>query len=212
MGSTILRDANGDLVVGDDGQYLTDPNLSEIGDPNPDWTTTLIPSFSFKNWNLSANIQYRHGGDIYSTTAAALVGRGVVDSDEPICRECNYILPGVNQAGAPNNVAITATNLGFDTYFAGGINELNIFDGSTIRLQEVSLGYSFPKKILDRTPFGSLSFSLSGLNLWYKALNFDSDLRYDTNASSTGVGNGQGIDFITGPSTRRYGVTVKATF
>ena len=212
LGSTILRDANGDLVVGDDGLYLTDPELSEIGDPNPDWTTTLIPSFSFKNWNLSANIQYRHGGDIYSTTAAALVGRGVVDSDEPICRECNYILPGVNQAGAPNNVAITATNLGFDTYFAGGVNELNIFDGSTIRLQEVSLGYSFPKKILDRTPFGSLSFSLSGLNLWYKALNFDSDLRYDTNASSTGVGNGQGIDFITGPSTRRYGVTVKATF
>lgn len=212
LGSTILRNDNGELVVGDDGLYLTDPELSEIGDPNPDWTTTLIPSFTFKNVTLSANIQYRHGGDIYSTTAAALIGRGVVDADEVICRECNYILPGVNQAGQPNNVAITATNLGFDTYFAGGINELNIFDGSTIRLQEVSLGYAVPRKFLDKTPFGSLSFSLSGLNLWYKALNFDSDLRYDTNASSTGVGNGQGIDFITGPSTRRYGFTVKATF
>jgi hypothetical protein len=54
--------------------------------------------------------------------------------------------------------------------------------------------------------------SISGNNLWYKALNFHGDLNYDTNASSTGVGNGQGIDFITGPSARRYGFSIKATF
>ncbi len=212
LGTTIQRDDQGNPLVGNDGLYLVNNTISEIGDPNPDWTTAVIPSFSYKNVTLSANVQYRHGGDVYSTTAAALIGRGVVDADEPICRECNYILPGVTTDGTPNNVAITATNLGFDTYFAGGINELNIFDGSTIRLQEVSLGYSLPQKMLERTPFGSLSFSVSGQNLWYRAINFDSDLRYDTNSSSTGVGNGLGIDFITGPSTRRYGFSVKATF
>ena len=48
--------------------------------------------------------------------------------------------------------------------------------------------------------------------MWYKAFNFPEDVRFDTNTLSTGVGNGQGIDYITGPSSRRYGLSVKATF
>ena len=212
LGSTILKDENGNRVVGNDGFYLVDNSLSEIGDPNPDWTAALIPTFRYKNFALSANIQYRQGGDIYSTTANALLGRGVVDYDDPINREANYILPGVDSNGNPNNVAITSTNLGFDNFFAGNIAELAIYDGTTIRLQELSLSYVMPESILKNTPFGSLTLTLSGQNLWYKAINFDGDLRYDTNSSSTGVGNGQGIDYITGPSSRRYGLSVKASF
>ncbi|NDV16864.1 SusC/RagA family TonB-linked outer membrane protein [Muricauda sp. TY007] len=212
LGSTILKDDNGNKVVGPNGRYLVDNNITEIGDPNPDWTTALIPTITFKNFTLSANLQYRHGGDVYSVTTAGLIGRGVVDLDNPIHRESNYILPGVFADGTPNNVAISSTEFGFNTFFAGGINEANIFDGTTIRLQEASLGYSIPKKMLDKTPFGSLSLTLSGSNLWYKAVNFPDNVRYDTNSSSTGVGNGQGIDFFTGPSTRRYGLTVRASF
>ncbi len=212
LGSTFQRDDNGNRVVGNNGRYQVDNTISEIGDPNPDWTTALIPTFTYKNFTLTANVQYRHGGDIYSVTSAALIGRGVVDADDPIDRESNYILPGVKTDGSPNDIAITSTELGFNTFFGGNINELNIFDGSTIRLQEASLGYSLPKKILEGTPFGSVSFAISGQNLWYKAVNFPDDVRYDTNSSSTGVGNGQGIDFFTGPSVRRYGFTVRASF
>ena len=212
LGTTFLKDANGDRIVGGNGLYLVDNNISEIGDPNPDWTTALIPTFTYKGFTLSANLQYRHGGDIYSVTSAALIGRGTVDADVPINRESNYVLPGVQADGTPNNVAISATEFGFNTFFGGDINELSVFDGTTIRLQEASLGYSLPQKMLKDTPFGSLSFTLSGSNLWFDAVNFPDNIRYDTNASSTGVGNGQGIDFITGPSTRRYGFTVRASF
>ncbi|WP_289644449.1 SusC/RagA family TonB-linked outer membrane protein [Maribacter aestuarii] len=212
LGSTFLRDANGNRIVGGNGRYLVDNTISEIGDPNPDWTTAVIPSISYKGLTFSANLSYRHGGDIYSLTAASLIGRGTVDADNPIDREANYILPGVFADGTPNNVAISSTEVGFNTFFGGDINELSVFDGSTIRLQEASLGYSIPKKLLEKTPFGALSFTLSGQNLWFKALNFPSNLNYDTNASSAGVGNGQGIDYITGPSARRYGFTVRASF
>jgi TonB-linked SusC/RagA family outer membrane protein len=209
LGTTIVRDEFGNKVVGNNGQYLIDKSDKYLGDPNPDWTTSLIPTFNYKGITLSAILNYRHGGDIFSTTAAALIGRGVVDNG--ICRECTYILPGVTQTGEVNNVAITSTNLGFDTYF-GGANELNIFDGTTLRLQEVTLGYSLSPEILKQLPFGSLSFNVSGSNLWYKAFNFPDNVNYDTNASSTGVGNGQGIDYITGPSARRIGFSIKATF
>ncbi|MEK6154435.1 SusC/RagA family TonB-linked outer membrane protein [Flavobacteriaceae bacterium 3-367] len=212
LGTTILRDANNDKVVGANGLYQVQNTISEIGDPNPDWTTALIPTFTYKGITLTANLQYRNGGDIYSVTSAALIGRGTVDADNPIDRESNFVLPGVQTDGTPNNIAISATEFGFNTYFAGGLNELNIYDGTTIRLQEASLGYSLPQRFLKDTPFGSMSFTLSGQNLWFKAVNFDSNLNYDTNSSSTGVGNGQGVDFITGPSARRYGFTIRATF
>ena len=213
LGTTVLKDDAGNRLVNDAGRYLVENTISEIGDPNPDWTAALIPTITFKNFTLSANIQYRSGGDIYSVTTAALIGRGVVDDDNPIDRESQFLLPGVKQSnGAPNDVAISATELGFNTFFGGGINEFNIFDGTTIRLQEASLGYSLPAKMLKDTPFGSLSFKLSGSNLWFKAVNFPENIRYDSNSSSTGVGNGQGIDFFTGPSSRRYGFTLRATF
>ncbi|MEN1785312.1 MAG: SusC/RagA family TonB-linked outer membrane protein [Bacteroidota bacterium] len=213
LGSTIQRDNEGNRLVNDAGRYLFDPTISEIGDPNPDWTAALIPTITFKNFTLSANLQYRHGGDIYSITTAALLGRGVVDFDDPIDRESQYVLPGVKASdGTPNDVAISSTEYGFNTFFSGNINEINVFDGTTIRLQEASLGYSVPKKLLERTPLGNLSFTISGQNLWYDAVNFPDNVRYDTNSSSTGVGNGQGLDFITGPSARRYGFTVRATF
>jgi len=213
LGSTYQRDADGNRLVNDAGRYLFDPTISEIGDPNPDWTAALVPTIRFKNFTLSANLQYRHGGDIYSVSTAALLGRGVVDFNDPIDRESQYILPGVKASdGTPNDVAISSTEYGFNTFFGGNINEINVFDGTTIRLQEASLGYSLPKKLLKGTPIGNLSFTISGQNLWYDAVNFPDNVRYDTNASSTGVGNGQGLDFFTGPSARRYGFTVRATF
>ncbi len=48
---------------------------------------------------------------------------------------------------------------------------MQIYDATTIRLQEASLTYKLPSKFLDKTPFGALSFTVSGQNLWYRAIN-----------------------------------------
>lgn len=212
LGSTVQRNDNGDRVVGNDGVYLTDETLVEIGDPNPDWTTSLNSTFKYKGWSLMMDWQYRHGGDIFSTSVGALTGRGVVDLDNPLDREALYVLPGVKSDGSVNDIQITATNMGFDVYGISAANEFWVFDGSTIRLNEVSIGYSLPSRFLDKTPFGSITFTASGFNMWYKAVNFPDNINFDTNQLSTGVGNGLGIDFITGPSLKRYGFSVKVTF
>ncbi|WP_405205402.1 SusC/RagA family TonB-linked outer membrane protein [Aquimarina sp. LLG6339-5] len=211
QGTAIQRDTDGNPIVGSDGLYLATTDIEIIGDPNPDWTGTIKNTFSYKGLKFSFDFQYRHGGDIFSQTASTLVGRGVVDSDNPIDRRGAYILPGVLQDGTTNNIPITATNVFFSN-FGFGPNESQIYDGTTLRLNEVSLSYDFKKEFLSNTPFGSLSVTLLGSNLWYKAFNFPDDVNFDTNTLSTGVGNGQGIDFITGPSSRRYGLSFRATF
>jgi TonB-linked SusC/RagA family outer membrane protein len=210
QGTAILRDDQGRKVVGANGEYLATTDIEILGDPNPDWNAGLTSTFRFWDFSLSANVLYRHGGDIFSQTASTLLGRGTVGF--PIDREATYVLPGVQSDGTENTVQITATTIGFNTIGFSDANELNIYDGTTIRLNEVSLSYDMPQKFLEKTPFGNLSFTLSGNNIWYKAVNFPDDVRFDTNTLSTGVGNGQGIDYITGPSSRRYGFSVKATF
>ncbi len=220
LGSTVQLDNNGNRLVDNGGNYVIDNTLREIGDPNPDWTTNLNSTISYKGFSFYMDWQYRHGGDIYSVTTASLIGRGVVDRDDPINREALYVLPGVRQipntdgttTTIPNDIQITAANLSFTNYGIQAANSFRIFDGSTFRLNELAIGYKLPSKFLNNTPFGSLSIRASGFNLWYKAYNFPNDVRFDTNSLSTGVGNGLGIDFITGPSTRRYGLSIQATF
>jgi hypothetical protein len=80
------------------------------------------------------------------------------------------------------------------------------------RLSEVNLNYNVPKSFLEKTAIGSLNIRLTGSNLFYRAVNMPEVVNFDTNMMSTGVGNAQGIGFITGPSARRVGITVKATF
>ena len=210
VGSSIQRDGNGNFVVGNDGNYLVNPEPSIIGDPNADWRATVINEFSYKGFTLQAQLEYTHGGDMYSTTAAALLSRGLT-TDTEFDRSQTYVLPGVTQDGAVNNIQIAATDVGFRNsgFF---IDEQAIYDATSIRLREISLGYTFPKRLLDKTPLGSLRINFIGQNLWFKAVNFPEGLNFDPDVSSLGVGNGQGFDFLTGPTSKRYGFSINATF
>lgn len=209
FGSRILRDDNGNFVVGADGNYVQDPNDGIIGDPNPDWVANVRNSISYKNFTLGFLFNYTQGGDVYSSTISTLLGRGLIT--ETIDRENTFILPGVDSNGNVNNRQINNSTYYFSNLLFGP-DELQVYDATTIRLQEASFSYSLPSKFLDRTPFGSLTFTVSGNNLWYRAVNTPKGARFDPNTNGTGVGNGFGFDFINGPSSRRYGLSVKASF
>lgn len=209
-GGRIKRhEASGEPIVGNDGLYVTDPEDGIIGDPNPDWTGNFTNTISFKNFTFGFQFDYIHGGDIYSSTIATLLGRGLIV--ETLDRENTFILPGVDAAGNKNTFQINNS----DYYFSNvlfGPDELQVYDATTIRLQEVSLSYSLPSKILANTPIGSVSITASGYNLWYDAINTPDGAKFDPNTSGLGVGNGFGFDFINGPSAKRYGLSAKITF
>jgi hypothetical protein len=138
-----------------------------------------------------------------------LLGRGLVE--DTVDRERSFVIPGVGPDGTANNVQINNS----DYYFSNilfGPEELNVYDATALRLQEVSLGYTLPQSILENTPFGSLSFTLSGFNLWYKAFNVPESTNFDPNVAGLGIGNGQGFDYLNGPSSKRYGFSIKASF
>ncbi|NKI33234.1 SusC/RagA family TonB-linked outer membrane protein [Croceivirga thetidis] len=214
VGTAIQRDDNGNFIVNAAGNYQVaeqdaDGNVPIIGDAIADYQMNFINSIRYKNWNLNFQINHTKGGDIMSSTVATLLGRGLIVETQN--RLDTYILPGVKTDGSPNNTQINNSQYFFSNLLFGP-TETRIYDASVIRLQEVSLAYSFPSKFLDKTPFGSLTFTLQGFNLWYDAYNTPDGANFDPNVQGVGIGNGQGFDFINGPSSRRYGFTIRASF
>jgi hypothetical protein len=126
-------------------------------------------------------------------------------------RAQTFIFPGVKADGSPNDFQITASDVGFNNLFFFG-DEGRIFDGSTFRIQEVSLAYSIPRKITSKLGIKGASIAFTGNNLWYRALHVPKYVNLDTDNLGLGVGNGLGFEFLTGPSSRRLGGTLKLTF
>ncbi len=207
------------IATDDDGNFLNNGRsydiageIEIIGDPNPDFITSMFTAINYKNLTLTANLQYRKGGDIYSATAASLLGRGLTTDGDGL-NNTGFVLPGINtDTGLENTVVISSGDALFNEYI-GGPDQFAIFDGTTIRLQEVALRYTFSKKVLNKTPFGGLSISLIGENLYFDAINMPDGLNFDTNTIGTGVNsNGAGIDTADGPSSKRYGINLKLSF
>ncbi len=216
FGSRIARDENGNLLIDGAGNYAAEDIDEEgilpfIGDPNPDFVMNYTNTFSYKGLSLTVAINHTSGGDIYTTTVATLMGRGLTTDTED--RLSTFILPGINQTtGEPNEIQIDNSSFYFDNGFASPADELSVYDGSVIRLREVALGYSIPSKMLDKTPFGKIIIKASGYNMWYDAYNTPDGINFDPNTTGLGAGNGQGFEYLTGPSSKRYGLSVTATF
>ena len=217
LGSSITRDVNGNYLVGGNGNYIANDNLDVnqnpnaiIGDPNADWRSTFTNEFSFRGITLGFQLEFQKGGDIASSTASSLISRGST-KDTDFDRSATFVLPGVDQFGNINTTQIGATQYGFNNsgFF---IREQSVYDATNLRLREASLSYSLPKKYLDKTPFGKISISIIAQNYWFKAFNFPKYLNFDPEVMSLGVGNGQGFDYLTGPSAKRIGFNFNLSF
>jgi len=213
-GYRVTRDSkSGERIVQANGDYLVDNKISIIGDPNPDFKMTGITEISYKFISFRTQWEYTKGGDMYSSTSSVLLGRGVT-RDTEFDRAASYILPGVKADGTKNDIQISATQAYFINTVAGGGggDEAGIYDATCYRLREASLAFQLPESILKKTLFGSASLSFSGSNLWYFAPNFPKYVHFDPETNGLGVSNGKGLEFFTGPSSRRYGASLRLTF
>ena len=199
----------GQRIVSATGDYISSQEIGIIGDPTPKYKLTGISNLSYKGISFRMQWEYTCGGDMYSSTTRSLIARGVT-KDTEFDRAAPYLLPGVDANGNPNRVQTSATQAFFNNGF--GPDESGIYDATLIRLRELSLAYSLPEKLLAKTPFGGVSFTLSGTNLWYNAPNFPKYANFDPETNGLGVSNGRGLEFITGPSSRRIGASLRITF
>ena len=210
-----LRDANGTRLITANGDYSISPEIGIIGDPNPDWLGSLMTDVTWKGITLAAQVDYVHGGDTYSFSAATTMARGVAKDLQDFDPRLPLIIPGVLQSDGvtPNNIPMPPSQFFFQNSIIGSnAQDTGIFDSSRVRLREVSLSYSIPQNIISKLSIRSANISLVGNNMWFKALNAPKYSKVDFDRTAFGTQNGAGIDFLGGPSAKRYGVNLRLTF
>jgi len=209
IGTDFATNANGERLVNPaTGLYMPGVPNSVIANPNPDWISGLTNTFSYKGISLMALVDVKYGADLYSFSWTDLKSTGslaITAKD----RELPRILPGVidNRDGTytPNNIQISAQS--YWQGLGGLASKAAVYDATTYRLREVSLSYRLPASILSKTPFGSVSFGISGRNLYFYAPHAPGDPEVNTQ----GAGNIQGFDLNGAPNTRNYGFNLKLT-
>ena len=117
----------------------------------------------------------------------------------------------------PNEVQLSMNELyfspsGSNTFAINSVDEASIYDGTVFRLRELSLTYDIPSDVLKKTPFGKMSFSVIGNNLWYFAPNVPKYTNFDPEVTSYGSTKLQGIETSAAPTSKRIGFKVNLTF
>lgn len=209
ISSAFPRNDEGQLLINPaTGLYKPSVAGQVIADPNPDWLGGITNTLSYKGLNLSVLVDTRQGGDLYSFSAQDLKSLGAIEMTA-VDRNQPRILPGVIEGPdgtfTPNNIQISAQQ--YWQALGGLASEAAVYDATVYRLREVSLGYSVPKNIISKSPFGDVFISFSGRNLLFYAPNFFMDPEINTQ----GAGNIRGMDLNGAPNTRSYGVNLRFT-
>ncbi|WP_282085708.1 SusC/RagA family TonB-linked outer membrane protein [Aquimarina algiphila] len=215
LGSYVVRDAEGNALIDPTtGRLITsdDVGLQDeiIGNSVPDFRATSINTFNYKNFTLSTQLEYTHGGDRSSAVFENLLERGVTTDTEN--REGSFLIPGVygdlstglplldaNGNTIPNSTQLTGNNAVFNNFYEA--DENLTFDDSVFRIREVSLSYNFNKGTFNKLPFESMDITLSGRNLFFSAPGFPEGINFDP--ETTGLST---------PTTKRYSFSISVNF
>jgi TonB-linked SusC/RagA family outer membrane protein len=205
MAYDYLRDANGNILVSDDGLPQRG-QLTPSGSVLPKWFGGINNDFSYKNFNLSFLIDGKFGHKVLSASNYYAVLRGLHKMTLE-GRETGVTLSGVKADGSSNSTAVAA-----QTYYqalAQNVSAINVLDGDFIKLRQITLGYTIGDNILHNTPFQSIGISLVARNLWTIMRHTDN---IDPEAGFSPLINYAGIEGTSLPSTRTYGVNVNVKF
>lgn len=155
-----------------------------IGDPNPDYTTSLVNEFTYKRLSLRLQIDAVQGVDVFNADFRTRqgVGNGKIAEQE-------------HRGQLPRG------------YISGiyAIEEWRIDNGSYTKLRELSLSYNFGKV----KGFSDLSINFSGRNL----ISWDNYKGYDPEVNAGGQSTIlRGIDFGAVPIPRTFSFGIQAKF
>lgn len=204
---------NGDaLFYEDDTRTTTTWNIGaadfqKAGDPNPDFMGGLTNTMSYKGFDLGFTFQFVYGNDIFNGGRQWQAdGMSWFDNQTVEFYENYWTGPGSN-AKYPQPRFLEGNGY--------GVSSMLVFDGSYIRLKDVTLGYTIKASSLSKYGLSSVRVFAKGLNL----LTFTEYPGWDPEANFVGTGPSaqtsnlrQGYDFYTAPQPRTITFGVQLGF
>ena len=205
LGDLLYKDLNGDGVINDDDRTI-------IGNPHPDLTGGFNISLTWRDFDLSTYMYYSIGNDLYKHYEYYTMF-GNLQSNYSKDRLAKSWDPVNN----PNGIYPLWTTTSTEGPEAGNESNSNyVQDGSYLRMQTLTLGYSLPKKLLKKIGFekirvyGQISnvFTITG----YDGL--DPEVRSHTSFENEYVSSdmNKGIDYGSYGMPRQFLMGVNVTF
>lgn len=209
-GRHYVRDPQGNIVyAGGKAQTTGENNRTLLGNYNPNFVLGWFNKLTYRNWNLNMLWDWRQGGVFYSYTMLGILNGGMSVETLPGRAEGGIVGQGVVQntdgSYSPNTVKATPAAY-YTSYYDPNNNEAFTFSATYAKLRELRLGYTFDR------PFGyngSANLAFIGRNLLLFTQNKDVD---PENLSLRGTTILPGVEQLSLPSTRSFGVSLNVSF
>ncbi len=199
-----VRDSNGKIYVNAEGNVATEvikdlDSYIKLGSVLPKANMAWRNDFKVQNFNFGFMLTARLGGVVYSRTQAMLDYYGVSEASASARDNGGVYINGSDLIDA--NKWYTAIGSG------DAVPQYYTYSATNVRLQEASIGYTFPKKMLGG--LFDLTLQVVGRNLWmiYNKAPYDPE----TVASATSNFY-SGLDYFMMPNTRNFGFNVRIKF
>ncbi|WP_460914984.1 SusC/RagA family TonB-linked outer membrane protein [Spirosoma areae] len=193
-GNALYADNNGDgRITPDDAQV--------IGNAQPKFYGGITNKVSWKGIDVSGFLQFSYGNSILNFTNVTLVNTGADIQN-------NQARVALNRWRKEGDITSVPRYVYQDTY-NNYLSSRFLEDGSFLRLKNVSIGYSIPKKIVNRYKLTNVRIYASATNLWTLTRYSGADPEVSTLDGST---TAQGIDFFTFPQVKTIIAGLSLTF
>jgi len=210
VGSAFDRSPSGKIIY-ENGLPTIATQNKILGNVQPDWLGGAVLGLHYKNFHFEGLVDAKIGGEIYSITNTwgrfggilyeTLEGRetGVVGDGVTLTSDGSYV---------PNDIVVSAKQFN-QTSFSDTVAESSVFDATYVKLRQLSFGFNIPSRILLKTPFKSIEFSVIGRNLTILHKNAP---HIDPESAFSNTNANQGLESGQIPSSRSIGFNVNAKF
>ncbi len=221
MGPVAEETPDGRIVVGADGMPLIKTDKGMYGNAQNDFVMGITNTLKYKSLAFGFTFDIREGGLIYSGTSDLqyFVGnatQSLYNDRQP------FIIPnsvaGTQAADGTwtyteNTTVIDMNNV--NAYYYHTKNKLGnrsrVFDRSYVKLREMYISYSIPKKILGNLPVEKIEVSAFGKNLLLWTAEENNFIDPEVSSWGNDLAGDFG-EFRTNPTIRNFGLSLKASF
>mgnify|MGYP003575524328 FL=1 len=169
------KDLNGD------NQITQDADRKIVGSTQPKFLASISNTFRYKGFDLSVFINSSYGNKLFNWTRANLeTGTGYTGAVATLLNRWTPTNTNTDVHKAIENPAVT-------------ISDRFVEDASFIRLKNVTLGYSLPRKVVSKAKFSAARIYITGSNLvtWTDYTGYDPEVNTNgQNSISSGMDRG----------------------
>ena len=210
---------DGKLIVDQYGQPVMTDEVEPTGfDANYKWTGGLSTSLTYKSLTLSANLDVRVGGKMFSRTKniTEFTGNSIIteyNDRQPFVIPNSVVYDAETKQYVENTTPIYLYNSSlqnyFDDYGAGQGRLFYLVDRSFVKLRNISLSYDLPKKWIGPLQGVSLSAYVNNAFTWTAKDNYFVDPEFTNQGTDRG---GLFGETYVNPACRIWGFNLNVKF